>query len=774
MKNLFTFFAAILFTGILFAQSPQKMSYQAVIRDASNKLVVNHQVGMQISIVQSSEDGTVVYTETQTPTTNANGLVSIKIGDGADFASIDWANGPYFIKTETDPAGGTSYSITGVSQLLSVPYALYAEKSGSPGPQGEKGDKGEKGDQGPRGIQGYDGANGLTTSVNGVTQINGAITLTKSDLGLGNVDNTSDTNKPISSDTQTALNMKVEKETGKGLSTEDYSTAEKTKLDGIAPQAEVNVQANWDETDDTKDSYIKNKPNLFTNSDETDPIYSASEAASITNAGSGVVISNAERYKLSGIASGAEVNVNADWNALSGDAQILNKPTLFSTSDETDPVYSASEAASITDAGSGVVISSAERYKLSGIAENANVGVVPNAVITAATKTKITYDSKGLVTAGTDATTADIAASTDKNYVTDAQKTVIGNTSGTNTGDNSPNTLYSSLISNAIHTGDAEGATTLTVKQINGVALSSLATGILKNTTTTGKPSIAVANDFPILNQNTTGTAANVTGTVAIANGGTGATTATNAINALLPAQTGNSGKYLTTNGSTPSWTAATGAVTNVTGTAPISVATGTTTPLISIAAATTSAAGSMSAADKTKLDGSTHAIGDNYGGGIVFFVYDGGRHGLIAAKNDQSTGIAWKNYWDRVTGATGDGLNAGAMNTAIIVAGQMNDDQSGNFAAKVCADYSVTDGDVTYGDWYLPSLFELHQMWLNIGPVGQNIGGFSTGSRYWSSTENSDSPSNTACYVVFTNNGYLQSNRSKNDLCYVRAIRSF
>jgi hypothetical protein len=94
--------------------------------------------------------------------------------------------------------------------------------------------------------------------------------------------------------------------------------------------------------------------------------------------------------------------------------------------------------------------------------------------------------------------------------------------SGTNTGDNAVNSQYSGLVTNATHTGDAEGATALTVKKINGVALSGLATGILKNTTTTGVPSIAVAADFPTLNQNTTGTAANVTGTVAPAHLGTG------------------------------------------------------------------------------------------------------------------------------------------------------------------------------------------------------------------------------------------------------------
>ena len=222
-----------------------------------------------------------------------------------------------------------------------------------------------------------------------------------------------------------------------------------------------------------------------------------------------------------------------------------------------------------TAAATGFTIAGGTAPKTLTVSDNATVsgtntgdqtlsgmgGVAANTAITGATNTKITYDSKGLVTAGTAATTADIAASANKNYVTDAQAVVIGNTSGTNTGDDAVNSNYSSLVTNANHSGDAEGATALIVKKINGVALSGLATGILKNTTTTGVPSIAVSADFPTLNQNTTGTASNVTGTVAIANGGTGATTATNAINALLPAQSSNSGKYLSTDGSSTSWT---------------------------------------------------------------------------------------------------------------------------------------------------------------------------------------------------------------------------
>tara|TARA_R110000823_G_scaffold266883_2_gene386881 strand:- start:10717 stop:11949 length:1233 start_codon:yes stop_codon:yes gene_type:complete len=123
--------ASVLFPQQANAQTPEKMSYQAVVRDDSNNLVTSTQVGMQFSILQGSETGTAVYVETQTPTTNDNGLATVEIGDGTveegDFTTIDWEDGPFFIKTETDPEGGTNYTISGTSQLLSTPYALHAK-----------------------------------------------------------------------------------------------------------------------------------------------------------------------------------------------------------------------------------------------------------------------------------------------------------------------------------------------------------------------------------------------------------------------------------------------------------------------------------------------------------------------------------------------------------------------------------------------------------------------------------------------------------------------
>ena len=130
MRKIYTLITALLLTTSIWAQSPEKMSYQAVIRNSSDDLITNTAVGMQISILMGTADGIAVYVETQAPTTNANGLVSLEIGTGTttdDFSAINWTDGPYFIKTETDPTGGTSYTITGTSKLLSLPYALHAK-----------------------------------------------------------------------------------------------------------------------------------------------------------------------------------------------------------------------------------------------------------------------------------------------------------------------------------------------------------------------------------------------------------------------------------------------------------------------------------------------------------------------------------------------------------------------------------------------------------------------------------------------------------------------
>jgi len=126
-----TFFTFTFSFFMVLAQSPEKMSYQAVIRNAAGELVKQQPVGMQVSILQGSADGILVFSETHEATSNENGLVSIEIGAGVivngSFAAIEWSAGSYFLKTETDPDGGFNYTISGTSQLLSVPYAMHAK-----------------------------------------------------------------------------------------------------------------------------------------------------------------------------------------------------------------------------------------------------------------------------------------------------------------------------------------------------------------------------------------------------------------------------------------------------------------------------------------------------------------------------------------------------------------------------------------------------------------------------------------------------------------------
>ncbi|REC60734.1 hypothetical protein DRF65_19160 [Chryseobacterium pennae] len=181
MKKL-SILAASLTSALMFSQVQDAMSYQAIIRNSSNQLVSNQTVGMRFSILKGSTAGTVVYSETQSQSTNMNGLVTAKIGAGTlvsgSYSTINWGADIYFIKMETDPNGANNYTITGVSQLLSVPYALYAKTSGSsvPGPQGATGAQGIQGITGPTGAVGAQGLVGVTgaTGAQGIQGIQGA------------------------------------------------------------------------------------------------------------------------------------------------------------------------------------------------------------------------------------------------------------------------------------------------------------------------------------------------------------------------------------------------------------------------------------------------------------------------------------------------------------------------------------------------------------------------------------------------------------------------
>lgn len=134
MKKIFTSLLILASVAAL-AQVPQAISYQAIARQASGAILSSQSIGVKFNIYQNSATGTLVYSESHSTSTNSFGLFSLSIGGGTStfgtFALINWGAGPYWVETLIDPAGGTSYSSIGAQQLMSVPYALYAEKSGN-------------------------------------------------------------------------------------------------------------------------------------------------------------------------------------------------------------------------------------------------------------------------------------------------------------------------------------------------------------------------------------------------------------------------------------------------------------------------------------------------------------------------------------------------------------------------------------------------------------------------------------------------------------------
>lgn len=118
----------LLLTGTAWAQAPQSIKYQSIIRDANGDAIATQPVSYWAKIRRDTTTGPIVFQEAGTVTTNDFGLVTRNIGETniAGFSAIDWENGPFYMEIEIDPNGGNSYTINSISQLLSVPYSIYA------------------------------------------------------------------------------------------------------------------------------------------------------------------------------------------------------------------------------------------------------------------------------------------------------------------------------------------------------------------------------------------------------------------------------------------------------------------------------------------------------------------------------------------------------------------------------------------------------------------------------------------------------------------------
>lgn len=146
----------------LYAQNvPQAINYQAVARNATGEIIANQNISLRVSVLSGSSTGSVAYAELHTLSSNAFGLINLQIGLGSpisgSFNEINWSTGNFWLRVEMDVNGGNNYTEIGSSQLLSVPFAFYAETSGNVGPQGPPGEPGPPGPQGEQGIQGDPG-----------------------------------------------------------------------------------------------------------------------------------------------------------------------------------------------------------------------------------------------------------------------------------------------------------------------------------------------------------------------------------------------------------------------------------------------------------------------------------------------------------------------------------------------------------------------------------------------------------------------------------------
>ena len=294
MKKFTIFLTLLLCATAILAQAPEKFTYQAVVRNASNQLVSSQAVGVRISILQGGINGNLTYMETQTAVTNANGLITLQIGGGnvlqGVFADIDWANGPYFLKSEIDPNGGTYYSVTSTQQLLSVPYALYAKDAGN----GFSGDYNDLANTPtiptvPANVSSFNNDAGYLTDY----------TETDPQYNAWNKDYNDLINKPTIPTVPT------------NLSAFTNDAGYLTNYTEIDPQFNA-----WDK--DYND--LINKPTIPT---------VPTNVSTFTNDANYVTTTqlNAANYIT---AAQIPAQVNADWNATTGAAQILNKPTLFS------------------------------------------------------------------------------------------------------------------------------------------------------------------------------------------------------------------------------------------------------------------------------------------------------------------------------------------------------------------------------------------------------------------------------------------------------------
>jgi hypothetical protein len=471
MKKLFYSIIVTLFFPLSVLAQSEGISFQGLARNAAGEVLVSQKISLRLSILLDTESGAVAYAETRQVTTNPQGIFSLVIGDDTAltkstiFSSIKWNSAPKFIKVEMDPNGGSSYQSMGTTRLQAVPFAFYA--------------------------YGVDASNvkGLLPVASGGTGV-ASISELKTRLGLDNFSNA-------------ALDTKVDKVAGKGLSSNDYTTAEKNKLAAVTGT----------NTGDQDLSSYATTSLLATKANAADVITSLATKANVADVAisldtkantSEVTTSLAAKENSSNksnAALGTSTTLYPTQNAVKTyvDAQILTATIADAdattrgkiqlagdlTGSATSPAIASGAVTSTKILDATIVnadIATAAAIEDTKLATIATAGKVSNSATTATSVNTnsaiVARDASGNFIAGT--ITANLTGN------------VTGNLTGNLTGNAATATSATSFSGNL--SGDVIGTQSATVVgKINGTSLAGLSTGLLKNTTSTGIPSIAVA-----------------------------------------------------------------------------------------------------------------------------------------------------------------------------------------------------------------------------------------------------------------------------------------
>ncbi len=653
-----------------FAQAPEKFNYQAVVRDNAGNILANHAVSFRMSLLQGSVSGTVVYSETQKDTTNSYGLCVLKIGEGAvisgAMASINWDNGPYFIKVELDQNGGSSYVTMGITQLISVPYAFHAKTA---------------------------------DSVSGSLHETDPVYTASVAKGITNTDTTNWNNKlDVEGDSSVTNELQV---LSIGHDTIYLSNSGYIKLPaGFDGQYSSLTEA------PTNVSAFNNDAGYLTGFTETDPEVGTNTTNYLTKwDGSSLITSS--------IFDNGNIGIGT--NSPEGLLHVKNSSnTLLKVGG--NAVLAGSDNNGVGSAGSVTITGGSDTY---GTGTGAGAVILSAGAWGATDRAKIEIKSIG--TAGAGGGILINAGFSTAGSISVGRRTFNGGPAG------------GVLISGGEGGSNGNGGSVTLSAGTGSGDVSYRGGDIIINGGEGLSPSPAGNILFKI--GNIEKARINASGNVGIG--------LANPVYKLDVTGDINFTGNLYKNGTLYSFD---GSETKVTAGTNISISGNGTiaTPYV----INVTASGSL-------------AIGNSYGGGIIFWLDASGKHGLVASTADQSSGIYWSQV-NSVTNATLDAIYAGKVNTNTIV----NIIGAGSYAAKLCEEYSVIVNNEYYDDWYLPSKYELNLLYLQRTVVG----GFSN-EYYWSSDEG---VINTAWLQNFNDGSQSVGNKNWNTYMHVRAIRAF